>query len=62
MRFDAFFAKMLRIAAAAKRNGASRLRKNVRIAGRPVMLNGSPTRSSSIQNHGTIEPLALRVR
>jgi len=52
MRFDAFFREMPRIAAVAKQNGAFLPRPKRRIMAARVMLNGSPTRSSSIQNHG----------
>jgi hypothetical protein len=52
MHFDAFFREMSRIAAAAKQNGAFLPRPKRRIMARPIMLNGSPMRSSSIQNHG----------
>jgi hypothetical protein len=51
MRFDAFFAKMSRIASGVKRNRAFLPRLKHRSSAFLIMLNGSPTRSSSIQNH-----------
>jgi hypothetical protein len=58
-----FFAKMARIAATRSETAFLGVRNGDRKAGAGlIMLNGSPARSSSIQNHGAIERLALRVR
>jgi hypothetical protein len=58
-----FFAKIARIVATRSEMALLGVRNGDRNAGAGlIMLNGSPTRSSSIQNHGAIERLALRIR
>jgi hypothetical protein len=58
-----FFAKIARIAATRSEMALLGVRNGDRKAGAGlIMLNGSPARSSSIQNHGAIEWLALRIR
>jgi len=53
MHFDAFFREMSRAAAGVRANEATLPRQAiVSPAARLIMLNGSPTRSSSIQNQG----------
>jgi len=54
---------MARIAATRSEMALRGVRNGDRNAGAGlIMLNGSPARSSSIQNHGAIERLALRIR
>jgi hypothetical protein len=54
---------MTRIAATRSEMAHLGVRNGDRKAGAGlIMLNGSPARSSPIQNHGAIERLALRVR
>jgi hypothetical protein len=53
MHFDAFFREMTRAVAGARANEASLPRQAIASnAASLIMLNGSPTRSSSIQNQG----------
>jgi hypothetical protein len=63
MRFGAFFRENDAHRRDEDRNGHLGVRNGDRKAGAGlIMLNGSPARSSSIQNHSAIERPALRIR